>query len=312
MDKNDLAILMKDAKNDPSNPQLKFELIKATRHFLPRWHLPMLYDEPRNHFYKKMIESKVRGKTVFEIGTGTGFLALLAAEAGAKHVYACEMNPLFQHLSEQTISQSAYASAITVIAKESTKIEVGVDLPEKVDVIISEILSTDVFSENMIAYLRDAKRLLKPQGLFLPSMVEVWACLVESNHRPQETPTTFTMPLENLVQNLPQFHYSRLRLASKPKRIATLKNGFELDGAPPWRVRFERTQATSQTALCISFKLIEEAATLTSFPAQPGDPADLLYAQSWGQMLYPLDQRDVYSLAIHLLDEQNVVVTNQN
>ena len=52
--------------------------------------MPMLNDTGRNIFYKTAIEAAVPGKTVCDIGTGTGFLSVLAAHAGAKHVIAVE------------------------------------------------------------------------------------------------------------------------------------------------------------------------------------------------------------------------------
>ena len=60
---------------------------------LPRWHFPMLNDVERNRSYEAGIEAAVReggGRTVLDLGAGTGLLSLMAARAGADRVYACE------------------------------------------------------------------------------------------------------------------------------------------------------------------------------------------------------------------------------
>ena len=60
---------------------------------LPRWHFPMLNDVDRNRSYEAGIEAAIReggGKTVLDLGAGTGLLSLMAARAGAERVYACE------------------------------------------------------------------------------------------------------------------------------------------------------------------------------------------------------------------------------
>jgi protein arginine N-methyltransferase 1 len=54
--------------------------------------LPMINDTGRNIFYKNAIESCVKDKIVVDIGTGTGFLSIWAARAGAKKVYSVEQN----------------------------------------------------------------------------------------------------------------------------------------------------------------------------------------------------------------------------
>src|SRR4051812_4181507 len=64
----------------------------------------MLLDEDRNLKYKQAIFDTVKkDSVVFDAGSGTGLLSLFAAQAGAKPVYACEMNPLMYKLSEQVI-----------------------------------------------------------------------------------------------------------------------------------------------------------------------------------------------------------------
>ena len=59
---------------------------------LPRWHFPMLNDTERNLRFEAAIEKSVRegGRTVLDLGAGTGLLSLMAARAGADRVYACE------------------------------------------------------------------------------------------------------------------------------------------------------------------------------------------------------------------------------
>ena len=48
--------------------------------------LPMINDWGRNRAYKSWIDSCVKDKVVCDIGAGTGFLSVLAAQAGAKKV----------------------------------------------------------------------------------------------------------------------------------------------------------------------------------------------------------------------------------
>jgi ribosomal protein L11 methylase PrmA len=53
----------------------------------------MIRDKARTEAYKKaIVQNKhlFKGKTVLDIGTGTGILSLFAAECGAKKVYAVD------------------------------------------------------------------------------------------------------------------------------------------------------------------------------------------------------------------------------
>lgn len=310
--KKTLARLLSDAQKNPEDAELKHQLNSMTRRYVPHWHLPMLYDDSRNLFYQRMIEKAVRGKTILEIGAGTGFLSIIAARAGAKHVYACEGNPLFQNIAEQVIEQSSFAHQITLIPKLSTQLRIGKDLPAKVDLIVSEIISTDLFTENIVTYLRDAKRLLKSGGTFLPATIEVWGCLVENEaqQRDPDERTVHTELLEKLVDHVPQMNAAHrpLRLVSKPKKFAVLEKGFELTPTAPWTLKLKRTASGSQTSFCLYFRCIDGKNQLTNFVRTEDDPKTMLYASSWGQMLYPLDERDEYTLKIHLIEDRYPVV----
>jgi len=49
--------------------------------------LPMLNDASRNQFYKKALDIAAPGRVVCDIGAGTGFLSILALQAGADIVF---------------------------------------------------------------------------------------------------------------------------------------------------------------------------------------------------------------------------------
>ncbi|CAA9993082.1 unnamed protein product, partial [Nesidiocoris tenuis] len=56
-------------------------------------HRIMLTDKRRNEAYRRAIESnrdRIEGKTVLDVGAGTGFLSILCAKAGARKVFAVE------------------------------------------------------------------------------------------------------------------------------------------------------------------------------------------------------------------------------
>lgn len=61
-------------------------------HRIAGFHGPMLRDKLRNAAYAAAITALAPGRTVLDIGTGSGLLAMLAARAGAQHVYGCELD----------------------------------------------------------------------------------------------------------------------------------------------------------------------------------------------------------------------------
>lgn len=160
---------------------------------VPRWHYPMLADHARNRAYARAIEAKVKpGDIVLDIGCGAGLTAMLAARAGAKHVYTCEQQPLIAEAAAQVIAGNGLSGRITVIPKWSHDIVVGVDIPEPADVVISEIVDTVLLGEGAMATLTHAmSALAKPGARTVPERGTLVAQLAESDAlmdqwRPQE------------------------------------------------------------------------------------------------------------------------------
>ena len=138
---------------------------------VPEWHVPMMNEQHRNSAYFDALKSVITPQsTVFEIGTGSGLLAMMAAKLGAKQVTTCETVPLIAETAQQIIKDNHFEKSISVIAKKSTDIEIGKDIPAQADILVSEIFSSELLGEHVLPSLEDAKRrILKPQGKVIPA-----------------------------------------------------------------------------------------------------------------------------------------------
>ncbi|TWB44145.1 protein arginine N-methyltransferase [Nitrospirillum pindoramense] len=166
----------------PDFIEAELQLNKLRTALTPRWHMPMMNDIERNAAYEAAITAAVRpGDIVLEIGTGSGLLAMMAARAGAAHVYTCEADPVIAETARTIIANNGYADRVTVIAKPSTAVTLGADLPRPADLLVSEILSSDLLSERVLPAVRDAKgRLLATGARIIPQAGGVRALLAES------------------------------------------------------------------------------------------------------------------------------------
>ena len=145
-----------------------------------RWHFSLLHDHQRNAAYREALNQSVQpGMTVLEIGAGSGIIAMFAAQAGAKHVYSCEMEPLVAAAARENVRRNGLSDKITIIEKKSTELEIGPDLLERPDILVSEIVDNVVLGEEILPTMEDAwARLLKENTIVLPSRVESRGALV--------------------------------------------------------------------------------------------------------------------------------------
>lgn len=176
-------ILSKALTADPQHHEAQVLQERLHQMFVPRWHFPMLADTARNQAYAQAIAAKVRpGDVVLDIGCGAGLTAMLAARAGAKHVYTCEQQPLIAEAATQVIADNGLSERITVIPKWSHDIVVGEDIPEQADVVISEIVDTVLLGEGALATLTHAmSALAKSDARAIPEHGTLMAQPVESS-----------------------------------------------------------------------------------------------------------------------------------
>jgi len=138
-------------------------------------HIAMLHDRRRTQAFVEAIRQVVRpGDVVADLGTGTGVLAVAAAQAGARKVYAIEAGAVGRKAAV-LFEENGLAGRIVLVPGWSTQIS----LPEPVDVLVGELLGNDPFGEDILNVFRDGvRRLLKPGGKVLPARIELWSVLV--------------------------------------------------------------------------------------------------------------------------------------
>lgn len=138
-------------------------------------HQEMLKDESRTETYREgILKNSIdfKDKVVMDLGAGTGILSFFAVQAGAKKVYAVE-GSILAEWTELVVASNELSDKITVL---KGRIE-DLDLPEYVDIIISEWMGTFLIFESMLESLLYARNtFLKPDGLMFPSHAFIYLC----------------------------------------------------------------------------------------------------------------------------------------
>ena len=256
---------------------------------VPSWHFRIIADERRNAAYDAAIRRAVTpGARVLDIGSGTGLLAMMAARAGAGHVYSCEMNPAVADAARAIVAANGLADKVTVIARKSTELDVAADLGGPVDVLISEIVSNDLLAEAALPVMEDAvRRLLVPGGRMVPGSGTILVALAD-----------LPMPERDGLRDIAGFDVSLFdQLAQRPAQVKTGNPDLALRSAPQELFAFDfstggpwgppRTQVEciadggpiSGVIQWMRLQLDDE----TSYEVRPGMTPN----SSWAMLFYP-------------------------
>ena len=139
------------------------------------YHRTLIADRVRNIAIYKALNEVIEPEktTVADIGTGTGLLGLMAAKLGAKEVYLYEHGPVSDVAAQNLQANNAHQCQLLAWLLHRN------DRSTPVDVIVCETLGNYPFEENIIDTLNDARqRMLKPEGVIIPSHVRQYAALV--------------------------------------------------------------------------------------------------------------------------------------
>jgi len=138
----------------------------------PVEHARMLHDVRRTNDYLAALAAAVRPQdVVLEIGTGSGVLAVAAVRAGARHVYAIEGSDIAD-VAEHVFAVNGVEDRVTLIPGWSRHVE----LPERADVLVSEVIGNEPLEEEILETTLDARRrLLKPDARLIPHTLTLLA-----------------------------------------------------------------------------------------------------------------------------------------
>ncbi|KAL2069731.1 hypothetical protein VTL71DRAFT_14410 [Oculimacula yallundae] len=141
-------------------------------------HETMLKDSVRTDAYRDFIynhKSLFAGKTVLDVGCGTGILSMFCAKAGAARVIAVDNSAIIDKAREN-IFNNGFADKITCLRGKIEEVTLPVD---KVDIIVSEWMGYCLLYEAMldsVIYARD--KYLTPDGIMIPSHMNMWVAPV--------------------------------------------------------------------------------------------------------------------------------------
>ena len=237
----------------------------------------LIADRARTRPYVAALRQAVTpDSVVLDLGIGaTGFFAMLACRFGARRVFAIEIDDAIA-VARQVVAANGFSDRIEFIQGHSREIA----LPERADVIISDLHGVLPLNDDAIATLIDArKRLLAPGGRLIPARETLWVAGVDAPdlydvHTKRWDATDYDLELEpareislnRVTRGLARLNQVRL----EPRFWTTLDYATIED--PNARGRFEWVvnEAATIHGLCVWFDA--ELGEGVGFSNRPGEP----------------------------------------
>jgi len=249
----------------------------------------MMGDTARFRAYQEAIaRAVVPGDTVVDLGAGPGILAMLACRAGARRVYAIESDNVIE-VARQLAVANGLAGRIEFLHANSE----SVSLPERVNVIVSDVRGASPLFRESIRVLEDARqRFLAEGGRLIPQRDTLYAAVIEAEalHTRITSPWQKSSDALDLSPSLPlllnQLYQETFRsehLLSEPRAWCTLDY---VTGANPRAsadLAFSALRNGTAHGICLWFEaqLFEDI----GFSSAPGDAKTV-----YGHLLLPLLQ----------------------
>jgi predicted RNA methylase len=249
-------------------------------------HRILMNDVNGQDAYFKAIARNVKpGDVVLDLGTGTGLHALFACKAGARKVYAIESDTIINY-AKKIAEKNGFQDRIEFIHGDSARVE----LPEKVDVIVSNIGFL-----SLVNALPDAcERFLKPGGIVIPSSIAMNFSLAESKTLYQDriqlwdkSQFDFDLsPMRELAVNHPLYHhFSNEELISESEEAQKIDLKTASDPNIYWTTSLTASRDGEIYGLASWYTFFDGQDELLSVR-----PPLKFHPELWNQILFPLDK----------------------
>ncbi|CAE7097105.1 unnamed protein product [Rhizoctonia solani] len=175
---------MEDVQVNTENMTSKDYYADSYAHF--GIHEEMLKDTVRTTSYRNAMYNNshlFKGKTVLDVGCGTGILSMFAAKAGAKHVVGIDMSNIIDQ-AQKIIEANGFKDTITLVKGKLEESE----LPFKqFDIIVSEWMGYFLLYESMLDTVLLARdKYLAPDGLLFPDTATIYLAAIEDQDYKEE------------------------------------------------------------------------------------------------------------------------------
>lgn len=252
----------------------------------------MIADGPRVEAYVAALKRAVQpGSIVIDLGSGPGFFALLACQFGAARVYAIEPSDVIE-VARSAASANGFADRITCIQDLS----INVELPEKADVVISDLRGILPWFQQHLPSIRDAReRLTKPGGKLIPQRDLLWSALVSAPQKYEELTAVwndhrydldFTAGRNLVVNSWSKYRASVEEILVEPLRWHTIDyhefEGPDVAGKMSWKIS---NSATAHGVLIWFDTELDSDIGFSNHPAQP----ELVYGHAFFPFLEPIE-----------------------
>lgn len=144
-----------------------------------------LLDTQRTEAFKNVIEKTInKDSIVLDIGTGSGVLAMLAAKAGAKKVFAVELDKFVADSAYKNFQANELQNDVKLIYDDACSFDVKSTIgDDKINVVLMELITSGMIDEaqiNAVSHLKE-RGCLSPEGTFIPKSQKSFVTLVDYN-----------------------------------------------------------------------------------------------------------------------------------
>ena len=263
----------------------------------------MISDAVRMDAYADALRRSVKpGAVVVDIGTGTGIFAMLACRYGARKVFAIEPSDSIQ-VAREIAQANGLADTIEFIQAKSTE----VDLPERADVIVSDLRGILPFHQHHIPAIADARlRMLAPGGVLIPQRDSIWVTCVEARKsyeriaRPwvgNDYGLNMQAAMLLVTSQWSSTTVKADQMVTGAGRLGTLDYTTVVEPDFAGAAELIATRAGAAHGLCVWFDAhLIEGVNFTNAPGSPG----LIYGRAYFPWPQPLELRTGDAVAVAL------------
>jgi protein arginine N-methyltransferase 1 len=251
----------------------------------------MIGDSPRSRAYVDALTRVVTpGCTVLDLGAGPCYWALLAARLGARKVYAIDPDPAVE-VGRRLASKNCLDGVVEIYRKTAAEVE----LPEHVDVIVSDLHGALPFFGEHLDVVADARaRFLKPGGVLMPYRDKLFLALTEAPEQyermtkpwEQRIDLDLTLAREMVLNSWKKHYRERTNLISAPVCWGSVEYATVTDPSLTAEIMVRAGRPGKAHGLCVWFD--GEVLPGVGYSNAPGEP-ELPYGMTFFPFLRPID-----------------------